>query len=127
MFLDTSIVVEIFRNEQTSDLFKEIYEYINDEPIFISIIQLGEISDWCLKHHINPNKRIEKLKQIVNLVPLSETICMEGSTIKHTIRKKGVKKFSLIDGMILSSARSINQQLLTRDKDFKSIKNVIVL
>ena len=127
MFLDTSIIIEIFQSKKKSETFEEIYELIKDEPIFISVIQMGEISDWCLKNNINPEKRIFKLKQILNVVPLSEKICLEGSKIKYNIRKKGTKKFSLIDGIILSSARSINQKLLTMDKDFRKINDTIVL
>lgn len=127
MFLDTSIIIEIFRSGKKSETFEEIFELIKDEPIFISVIQIGEISDWCLKNNINPEKRISKLKQILNVVPLSEKICLEGSKIKHNIRKKGMKKFSLIDGIILSSARSINQKLLAMDKDFRKINDTIVL
>lgn len=127
MFLDTSIIVEIFRSGKNSETFKEIFELIKDEPIFISVIQMGEISDWCLRNNINPEKRIDKLKQILNVVPLSEKICIECSKIKHNIRKNKTSKFSLIDGIILSSARSINQKFLTMDKDFRKINDSIVL
>ena len=127
MFLDTSIIIEIFRNDNKSNTFEEIFKLIKDEPIFISTIQIGEISDWCLKNNIDPEKRIAKLKKILNVVPLSKKICIEGSKIKHNIRKKRTSKFSLIDGIILSSARSINQKLLTSDKDFRKISDTIVL
>ena len=127
MFLDTSIIIEIFRSGKKSETFEEIFELIKDEPIFISIIQIGEISDWCLKNNINPEKRISRLKQILNVVPLSEKIFLDGSKIKYNIRKIEKKKFSLIDGIILSSARSINQKLLTMDKDFRKINDTIVL
>lgn len=127
MFLDTTIIIEILRNEKQSKTFEEIFNLIKDEPIFISIIQIGEISDWCHKNNINPKERITKIKQITNTVPLNEKICLNGSKIKHQKRKKGNKKFSLIDGIILSSARSINQKLLTMDKDFRKTKDVIIL
>ena len=127
MFLDTSIIIEIFRSEKNSKTFEEIYELIKDEPLFISVIQIGEISDWCLKNNIDPEKRISKLRQILNIIPLSEKLCFEGSQIKFNLRKKGISKFSLIDGIILASARSINQKLITMDKDFRKIKDAIVL
>jgi predicted nucleic acid-binding protein len=127
MFLNTSIITEIFRNDKNSKKFQDIYICIKDEPIFISIIQIGEISDWCLKNHIDPEKRIVKLKQILNVIPLNEKICYDAAQIKYTIRKKGVTKFGLLDGIILASARSINQRLLTTDTDFKTIKDVIVI
>jgi predicted nucleic acid-binding protein len=127
MFLDTSILIEIFRNDQKTKTFQEIYKHIKDEPLFISVIQIGEISDWCLKNNIDPEKRITKLKQILNVIPLNEKICYEAANIKYTIRKKGIAKFGLIDGIVLASARSINQRLLTTDNDFKTISDAIVI
>jgi predicted nucleic acid-binding protein len=127
MLLDSSIIIEIFRKEKKTKTFEEIFNLIKDDTIFISIIQIGEIADWCIKNKINPEERIEKLKQILNVVPLNEKICIEGAKIKHYIRKKETNKFSLIDGIILSSSRSINQKLLTMDKDFRNIEDTIVL
>jgi predicted nucleic acid-binding protein len=127
MFLDISIIIEIFRNDKNSKKFQDIYTYIKDEPIFISIIQIGELSDWCLKNHIDPEKRITKLKQILNVIPLNEKICYDAAHIKYTIRKKGVTKFGLLDGIVLASARSINQQLLTTDNDFRTISDAVVV
>ena len=127
MFLDTSIIIEIFRNERNSETFEEIYQLIQNEPLFISILQIGEISDWCLKNKIEPEERISKLKQILTIIPLSEKLCFDGSQIKFDLRNKGITKFSLIDGIILASARSINQKLLSMDTDFKKINDAIVL
>jgi predicted nucleic acid-binding protein len=127
MFLDTSIIIEIFRTKKKSKKFEEIYSYIKDEPLFISVIQLGEISDWCLKNKINPKNRIDKLKGILNIIPLSEKICLAGSRLKYEMRKQRLTKFSLFDGIILASAQSINQKLLTTDQDFKKAKEAILL
>jgi len=127
MFLDTSIIIEIFRHDKNSKTFQEIYSYIKDEPIFISLIQIGEISDWCLKNHIDPEKRITKLKQILNVIPLNEKICYDAAHIKYTIRKRGVTKFGLLDGIVLASARLINQRLLTMDNDFRTISDAVFI
>jgi len=127
MFLDTSIIIEIFSNDQKTKTFQEIYKHIKDEPLFISLIQIGEISDWCLKNNLDPEKRITKLKKILNVIPLNEKICCEAAHIKYTIRKKGVAKFGLLDGIILASARSINQRLLTTDSDFRTIEDAVVM
>lgn len=127
MFLDTSIIIEIFRSGENTRLFGDIYELIKDELLFISIIQIGEISDWCLKNEIDPTERISNLKDIVNLIPLSEKICFEGSKITYDFRREGISHFSLMDGFILASARSINQKLLTKDTDFRKADDAIVL
>jgi predicted nucleic acid-binding protein len=127
MFLDTSIIVNIFQFEEESKNFQKIFELIKDDPLFISIFQIGEISDWSLLNKIDPNEPLEFLKKTMNIIPLSEDICLEASKIKYDMRKKGEKKFSLADGIILASARSINQTLLSKDNDFKKAKDVIIL
>ena len=45
MFLDTSVLIELLIAEKDSALFFEIYDNIKDEPNFMSMIQVGEISD----------------------------------------------------------------------------------
>ena len=127
MFLDTSIIVEIFRYNEDSRNFQKIFELIKDDPLFISILQIGEISDWSLMNKIDPAEPLEFLKKTMNIIPLSEGICIDASKIKYEMRKKGEKKFSLADGIILASARSINQTLLSKDRDFKKAEEVIIL
>ena len=127
MFLDSSILIEIFRSKKTSKRFEHIFRIIKNEPLYISLIQLGEISDWCLKNNINPVERISSLKDIVNIIPLNEDICIEGSRIKFEMRKSGMSNFSLIDGMILASSRSILQQLLTTDSDFSQSEDAVII
>ena len=127
MFLDTSVIIEIFRNDKNSKKFQDLYTYIKDEPLFVSIIQIGELADWCLKNNIDPEKRITKLKQILNVIPLNEKICYDAAQLKYSIRKKGVTKFGFLDGIVLASARSINQCLLTTDSDFRKLSDAIVI
>ena len=50
MFLDTSAIVELFKNEPKSQRFQELFNIIGSEPLYISIAQLGEITDWCFKN-----------------------------------------------------------------------------
>jgi len=127
MFLDTSVIIEIFRNDKNSKKFQDLYTYLKDEPLFVSIIQIGDLADWCLKNNIDPEKRITKLKQILNVIPLNEKICYDAAQLKYSIRKKGGTKFLLLDGIVLASARSINQRLLTTDSDFRKLSDAIVI
>lgn len=127
MFLDTNIIIDLFRFGKGSERFQKIFEQIEDEALFISIFQIGEITDWSLANGIDPSEPIGNIKKMVNIVPLSEDICVQASRIKHKMREKGVSKFGLADGLILASARSVKQNLLTMDEDFKKVEDVIVL
>jgi predicted nucleic acid-binding protein len=43
------------------------------------------------------------------------------------MRSKGLKRFSLMDGIILASARSIDQKLLTADSDFRKAEDAVLI
>jgi predicted nucleic acid-binding protein len=125
MFLDTSIIVELMRGD--SQRTKLILAHIESELLFISVIQLGEVNDWCLANCSDTHTRIAQLKEIVNIIPLNEAICIEASELKHKFRTQKIAKFSLMDGIILASARYIGQKLLTSDTDFRKADDAIMI
>lgn len=127
MFLDTTIIIEILKGGSESQPIEKIIENIKNEPLFISKAQIAELSDWCINNDTEPLKRITQIKEIMHVIPLSEKICLNAADIKHEMRNNGIKKFSLMDGIILASARSINQKLLTADTDFRKAEDVIIL
>ena len=127
MLIDTSTVIEILRNPKSSDRFKLVKEQIRNEELYMLIIQLAELSDWCIRNNVPPTERIEAVKQFANIVPLDEDMCLEGSRIKSARRRTGRKNFSLLDGLVLAAARSIGERLLTFDRDFMGEKDCVVL
>ena len=127
MFLDTSVIIELFQSDSGSPGFVSIYEHVKGEPLFMSVIQVAELSDWCLKNNIRPEDMMGQLKKILGTIPLNEKLCLEGSRLKFEMRAKGSKSFSLMDGLILASARSVNQMLLTMDRDFAKADGVVML
>jgi len=127
MFLDTSVIVELMRGGKDCPRTEKILGYIENELLFISVIQLGEINDWGIANCSDAATRISQLKDIVHIIPMNEEISIEASAIKHQMRKKNIAKFSLIDGLILASARYIGQKLLTLDTDFRKAKDVIII
>ena len=127
MFLDTTVLIEILQENAESIRFKEIYKHIEDDILFISIIQLAEVSDWCLREKLDVEECVVDITEFANVIPLSNAICLEGSKIKFEMRYQGAKKFSLIDGLILASARAVDQKLLTTDSDFRKADDAILL
>ncbi len=127
MMIDTSIIIDLFLNNEGSREFERIMDKIEDEDIFISLIQIGELSDWCYRNNINNSEAIGFIKSISEVLPIEEDIIETASRLKHTARSNGMSKFSLIDGMILSTARKYSERLLTRDNDFIGFNDVIVI
>ena len=91
------------------------------------IVQLAELSDWCIANKAPVKERIEELKKLANIIPLDEDICLEGSRIKNEQRKKGFGSFGLLDGLLLAAARSVGERVLTFDRDFAGEEDCLVL
>ncbi|TET91922.1 MAG: type II toxin-antitoxin system VapC family toxin [Methanomassiliicoccales archaeon] len=127
MFLDTNIIIDMLQSDPEARRVKKILELVGNESLFVSVFQIGELSDWSLKNGIDPFGPFKHLKETSRVIPLTESICVDASEIKHEMRDKGAPKFSLGDGLVLASARSIKQTLLTKDKDFKEAEDVIIL
>jgi len=119
VLLDTTVLVEIFRSPGTSSLFRKIVEEMGDEEAFVSIIQLGEIADWAVRNGIPAKDRVDSVKEIALIVPLSQKICLDAAEIKYRRRESGYKDFGLLDGIVLATARSVKQKILTFDTDFE--------
>lgn len=125
MFLDMSILIDLFRKDAAATSYMK--KVVEREPLYSSIIQVGELADWCYSNDLDPTTALSRLRKMCYFTNLTEDICLEGSRIKREQRKAGKNKFSLIDGLIASSAASFEQKLLTNDRDFEGLENVIVL
>ncbi len=125
MFLDTTVLVEVLKGSE------EVIGYVENvaakEPLMFSIVQVGELADWCYSNNLDPSKILNEVKSMGTVVGITESVCLEGSRIKQEQRKAGKSNFSLIDGFIAASAMSFEQRLLTKDKDFEGLGNAIIL
>ncbi|MFQ6136691.1 MAG: PIN domain-containing protein [Candidatus Hydrothermarchaeales archaeon] len=124
MFLDTTILVEVLKgNKKVLDYVENVAE---KEPLLFSVVQVGELADWCYNNKLDPAKVLEEVKSTATVTGITEGMCIEGSKIKNEQRKAGKNKFSLLDGFIIASANNFEQKLLTTDPDFEGLDNVTI-
>jgi len=121
------VIIEILIRPPDDVTFKRIFGLVRDEDMFISPVQTAELSDWCMKNGIDPKERISKVLRMANQVDLTEEICMEAARLKQRYRGKGAARFSLMDGLILASAMSLGDDLLTFDRVFRYCEGAVVL
>ncbi|TMI21934.1 type II toxin-antitoxin system VapC family toxin [Candidatus Bathyarchaeota archaeon] len=127
MLLDTSAIIEVLRHPRTSKEFRLIQKHIGEEDLYVLVVQLAELSDWCIVNNVPVRERIEEVKNLANIIPLDEDICLQGSRIKNERRKKGFAGFGLLDGLLLAAARSVGERVLTFDRDFAEEEDCLVL
>jgi predicted nucleic acid-binding protein len=126
VLLDTSAIVEIFRSRAGSARFEEILTEIGDEEVYISVVQLAEVANWAARNSASPEERTEAVKEMARVVPLDERTCLDAAAIKQR-RHRTAHDFSLMDGIILATARSMGQRVLTLDKGFTGEKDCLVI
>ena len=124
MFLDTSALVAIFTNKRAAD---KIAKEAGESQIYVSQVQFAELADWAIRSGAPATERLEAVGQMESVAPLTREICLEAAGIKFTKRKNGVKGFGIIDGIVLATARSLGQSLLTFDTDFAGEDGCVVL
>jgi len=100
---------------------------MRNEELYLLIIWLAELSDWCFRNGVPLTERIGAVKQFASIVSLDDDVCLEGLRIKSARRRTGHENFSLLDGFVLAAARSIGERLLTFDRDFMCEEDCVVL
>ncbi|MEE8358885.1 MAG: PIN domain-containing protein [Candidatus Hydrothermarchaeales archaeon] len=123
MLLDTSAIIEHFIGSKKG---KPVQKTLKKESCYISILTLAEARRWCLKNGRDYMMWLEMTKKLTTIVNLDEKICEKGADIALKMQQKN-KGFGLMDGLILASARSINQKLMTKDRDFEGLKDVVLI
>jgi predicted nucleic acid-binding protein len=124
MFLDTSALVAIFTSKKSAE---RIAKEVGDSQLYVSQIQLAELADWAVRSGAPAAERVEAVEQMANVAPLTKEICLEAAAIKFSKRKKAIPAFGIIDGIVLATARSLGQSLLTFDADFAGEEDCVVL
>jgi predicted nucleic acid-binding protein len=124
MLLDTSALVAIFTNKRSAE---RIAKEVGDSQLYVSQIQLAELADWAVRSGAPAAERVEAVEQMASVAPLTREICLEAAAIKFSNRKKPASAFGIIDGIVLATARSLGQSLLTFDTDFVGEEDCVIL
>lgn len=121
MLLDTSAWIEYFKDTEKGKIVALILE--KEQAFFTSLITISEVSVWCNKNKEDTAKFLQKLKNLSNLLELSETILLESGRI-YSEQRNVNGKIGLIDCIIYTTAQIHGLVLLTKDNDFKGLQNI---
>lgn len=127
MLFDTSVLVAWTDRPPEDPVVERIRELAGEGPVIISPIQFGELADIARKHGIDAMTYTQEFTR-AEQVPLTMDVAIEGSRIKAQARKRAHSRdFSLIDGILLASARSAGVELVTLDRDFEGFDDCVVV
>lgn len=114
----------IFTSKKAAD---RISKEVGDSQLYVSHIQLAELADWATRSGAPTAERVEAVGQMASVVPLTNEICLDAAAIKFTKQKKHLSSLGIIDGIVLATARSLGQSLLTFDADLAGEEDCVVL
>lgn len=128
MLLDTTILVELLSRPAASPLVRRILKSIGDDVLFASAIQLGELADVARQSRKDADEVVRRAADIVQVVDVDADIAIEASRLKaQARRRRHVRDFALVDGVVLATARSLGQRVLTLDHEFAGFEDAVIL
>ncbi len=129
--IDTYAWVEFFIGSEKGEIVKKYL--LSENEIYTPSVVLAEIARKYFRENISEKtvrKRIELITKISTIVDIDEELAVESGKaylelIKHA-KKQGLKqKPSLIDAIILATARKLKAKIITGDKHFKELEETI--
>ncbi len=121
VLIDSWTWIEYWRGGVHSERAAEHIE--GSETALLSTINLVEIFFWVLRHY--DEKRAEEKRETLRrrcfLIPLDETVAVDAAKTKKDL------KLSLADSIILATARAHDAKVVTGDKDFKNLPDILYI
>ncbi len=121
VLIDSWAWIEYYRGSGYGERAREIIE--GNEEAYISAVNIAEIYRWLLRYYgeIEAEEERKSLKNRCIIVPVDEGIAVEAAKIRH---KMGL---GLGDSIVLATARKVGAKVVTGDRAFKELKEVIYL
>ncbi len=123
MLLDTSAWVEFFIKSEKGAVVKKILEI---EKCYTSIVTIAEISNWAMRENSNGSELIKFVISTTKILDLNTNIAFLAGELNFK-RKKIVKKWGMIDSLIVATSLIYNLKVLTKDSYFRGLSNMQIL
>ena len=123
MLLDTSAWVELFLGTEKGEVVEDILDV---EPSFTSLVSVAEITLWCIRNQQDIPQSIQWVTTLSRVLPATLPIAVSAARVTAE-RKKEVKRWGMVDGIIYATARMHGLTVLTTDHHFAGLPQVKIL
>lgn len=123
--LDSYAWVEYFIGSQKGEVLKKLF--LDERHRFVTVeCCLAEIQGWALKNNQDFNQLFKVIRANSTLALLTEHDWIDAGKERFEQRKTQ-KDFGLIDAVILIKQKELNCVIITGDKHFKELPNIVFL
>jgi predicted nucleic acid-binding protein len=123
--IDSYAWVEYFLGSKKGEVVNELFS--NQENEFITVdCCLAEIHGWVLREKQNFEKFLTVIRANSDLMKLSEQNWIDAGKERFE-QRKNQKDFGLIDSALVAKQKELNCKIVSSDKHFKNLKDVVFL
>lgn len=123
--IDSYAWIEYFIGSKKGKILKKLF--LDQENKFFTVeCCLAEIKGWTLRNNIDFLNLLKTIKSNSTITSLGEIDWIKAGEERFNQREKQ-KDFGLIDSIIIVKQNELNSQVISGDKHFKSLKNVVFL
>ena len=123
IIMDTSAWMEYFLNTKNA---LRIEQLLNNQEIVTPYIVLIELSCKAEKEKWNFEKILKFIKSKSAIIGIDDKIIIDCGK-NYVQERKNKPGFSMADSIILSTAKNLKSEILTKDQHFKDKEEVILL
>ena len=123
--IDSYAWIEYFIGSNKGEILKKLF--LDDKNSFLTMgCCLAEIKGLALKNNRDFNQLYKIIKANSRILAITERDWIDTAKERFEQRKKQ-KDFGLIDAVILVKQKELNCKIVSGDKHFKDMKNVIFM
>ena len=131
LVIDTYAWIEFFIGSKKGEMVKDYL--LGENEVYTPSIVLAEIARKYLQENMTEKivrKRLELIAKISIVIDIDEKLALETGKaylelVKHAKNIGLRQKPSLVDAIILATARKLQAKIITGDKRFKGLKETI--
>lgn len=123
--VDSWAWIEYFIGSENGLLLKRLLNNKNNKFITMECT-VSELRSYCLRTNNDFSKIYNILRRNSIILPVLFNNWADAASIKFFMRKK-VKDFGLIDSILVSKQKELKCKIVSGDKHFKGLKNVVYI
>ena len=128
--VDTYAWIELFIGSEKGRIVKE--KLGSAEEVYTPDIVLAELARKYAREGIELSgveERLSKISEISRIIPIDKGMAMKAAEVDRELKDKAKKAClrepSLVDAIVLATARALNANLITGDQHFKEESETI--
>ena len=123
--IDSYAWIEYFLGSDKGEILRKLFA--DEKRQFMTLeCCLAEIIGWSLKNHQDFDSLFRIIRSNSQILQITEHDWIDAGKERHE-QRKGQKDFGLIDAVILVKQKEFNCKIISGDKHFKNLHNVVFL